>query len=431
MIICMFTTAQIISIVVFIAVMALVASEKIHRAVAALAGAMVLILTGVITFDSGINHIDFNTLGVLVGMMLFVSVVKTSGLFEFMAIKTAKVAKGDPWRIMVGFILITALLSALLDNVTTVLLVGPMTLVVCDMLEIDPVPYFITEIMASNIGGTATLIGDPPNIMIGSAAGLSFFDFLAVDTPAVIFVLIAVILAFRAVYGRKMQASAENEQTVMALQPKDYIKDRSLFHKSIIMILFVVVAFMLHGQLGLDSCVVALTAACVMILISRADLEECVKGVEWTTIGFFCGLFMVVGALVDTGVIGMLADWIMDVTADNPLAMMLVIMWVSALFSAVLDNIPFVATMIPVIAAIGATGVDVTAMWWALSLGACLGGNGTLIGASANVVLSSISTREGHPITFASFTKVGFPMMILTMVVATIYMLIRFMPSMI
>ncbi len=431
MIICMFTTAQIISIVVFIAVMALVASEKIHRAVAALAGAMVLILTGVITFDSGINHIDFNTLGVLVGMMLFVSVVKTSGLFEFMAIKTAKVAKGDPWRIMVGFILITALLSALLDNVTTVLLVGPMTLVVCDMLEIDPVPYFITEIMASNIGGTATLIGDPPNIMIGSAAGLSFFDFLAVDTPAAIFVLIAVILAFRAVYGRKMQASAENEQTVMALQPKDYIKDRSLFHKSIIMILFVVVAFMLHGQLGLDSCVVALTAACVMILISRADLEECVKGVEWTTIGFFCGLFMVVGALVDTGVIGMLADWIMDVTADNPLAMMLVIMWVSALFSAVLDNIPFVATMIPVIAAIGATGVDVTAMWWALSLGACLGGNGTLIGASANVVLSSISTREGHPITFASFTKVGFPMMILTMVVATIYMLIRFMPSMI
>lgn len=426
----MLTSAQIISIVVFVAVMALVASEKIHRAVAALAGALVLIVTGVTTFDSGMTHIDFNTLGVLVGMMLFASVVRASGLFEFMAIKTAKVAKGDPWRIMVGFILITALLSALLDNVTTVLLVGPMTLVVCDMLEIDPVPYFITEIMASNIGGTATLIGDPPNIMIGSAANLSFFDFLAVDTPAVLLILVAIIFMFRFIYGRKMSVSAESEQAVMTLEPKDYIKDRALFHKSVVMILAVVVAFMLHGQLGLESSVIALSAACIMILISRADLEECIKHVEWTTIGFFCGLFIVVGALVDTGVIGMLADWIMDVTSDNPLAMMLVIMWVSAIFSSVLDNIPFVATMIPVISAIGATGVDVTAMWWALSLGACLGGNGTLIGASANVVLSSISTREGHPITFASFTKRGFPVMLVTMVVATLYMLVRFLPSM-
>lgn len=427
----MFTSAQIISIVVFIAVMALVASEKIHRAIAALAGALVLIFTGVINFDSGIGHIDFNTLGVLVGMMLFVSVVKASGLFEFMAIKTAKVAKGNPWHIMVGFILITALLSALLDNVTTVLLVGPMTLIVCDMLEIDPVPYFVTEIMASNIGGTATLIGDPPNIMIGSAANLSFFDFLAVDTPAVLLILVTIIFAFRFIYGRKLEVNPENEQSVLHLEPKEYIKDRPLFHKSIVMILLVVIAFMLHGQLGIDSSIVALSAACIMILISRADLEECVKDVEWTTIGFFCGLFMVVGALVDTGVIGMLAQWIMDVTQDNPLAMMLVIMWVSAIFSSVLDNIPFVATMIPVISAIGATGVDVTAMWWALSLGACLGGNGTLIGASANVVLSSISTREGHPITFASFTKEGFPVMLLTMVVATAYMLVRYLPTMV
>ena len=422
----MFTTAQIIAIVVFIAVMVLVASEKVHRCLAALAGALILIITGVIDFNTGISHIDFNTIGVLLGMMLFVSVVKESGLFEFMAIKTAKIAQGDPWKIMVGFILITALLSALLDNVTTVLLVGPMTLVVCNMLEINPVPYFMVEIFASNIGGTSTLIGDPPNIMIGSAAGLSFFDFIQVDFPGIVFVLIVTIFAFKFIYARRMSVDEEHRRAIMKLDPKDYIKDLSLFRKSIAMVGVVVVFFMFHGQLGLESSVIALSAACIMLLIGGADLELSVFSVEWTTIGFFCGLFMVVGALDETGVIGMLAQWIMDVTADNPLAMMLDIMWASAFISAVLDNIPFVATMIPVIAAIGATGMDVAPMWWALSMGACLGGNGTLIGASANVVLTSISSKEGYPISFMQFTKVGFPVMILTMVVATIYMFLRY-----
>lgn len=422
----MFTTSQIIAIVVFVAVMALVASEKVHRCLAALAGALVLILTGVISFDTGISHIDFNTIGVLLGMMLFVSVVKESGLFEYMAISAAKLAKGDPWHIMIAFILITALLSALLDNVTTVLLVGPMTLVVCRMMEINPVPYFLTEIMASNIGGTATLIGDPPNIMIGSAAGLTFFDFVANDTPAVLLILVAIIIAFKFLYGRKLATTEAHRQEVLALDPRDEIRDASLFRKSVIMILLVVVFFMIHGQLGLDSCVIALSAACIMMLIGHADLEQCVYSVEWTTIGFFCGLFMVVGALSETGVITMLAQWIMGITNDNPLAMMLVILWASALISSILDNIPFVATMIPVITAIGATGVDVSSLWWALSLGACLGGNGTLIGASANVVLSSISTKEGYPISFMQFTKVGFPMMLLTVAVATVYCFLRY-----
>ncbi|MBO4365818.1 MAG: ArsB/NhaD family transporter [Eggerthellaceae bacterium] len=422
----MFTTAQIISIVVFVVVMAIVASEKLHRCLVALMGAVVLIVLQVITYDIGIESIDFNTIGVLLGMMLFVSVVKESGLFEFAAIKAAKIAKGNPWRIMVAFMIITAVLSALLDNVTTVLLVGPMTLVVCDLLEINPVPFFITEILSSNIGGTATLIGDPPNIMIGSAAHYSFADFVAVDTPCVLLVMVVSIFCFKFIFGRGLHVDAEHAAKIEALEPNDYIRDRGLFIKSLVMIGIVVVLFMVHGALGLESCVIALGAASIIMLISKADLEHCVFGVEWTTIGFFCGLFMVVGAMEHTGVITMLANWLMDLCQGNPLVMMLVILWASAVISAILDNIPFVATMIPVIIAIEATGIDVMPLWWALSLGACLGGNGTLIGASANVVLTSISGKNGHPISFMQFTKYGFPVMIMTVAVAMVYMMLRF-----
>ncbi len=425
----MFTTAQLIAIAVFIGVMALVVSEKVHRCVAALAGAMILIFTGVLDFDTGISHIDFNTIGVLLGMMLFVAVVKESGLFEYVAIKSAKIAKGDPWRIMVAFIIITALLSALLDNVTTVLLVGPMTYTVCKTLKINPVPFFMTEIMASNIGGTSTLIGDPPNIMIGSAAGLSFADFISVDAPAVIIILVVVTLVFKFVYGRKMKVADEDRAEVMKLNEKDCIRDLPLFKKSIFMICAVAVGFMCHGALGVDSSVIALSAACIMLLVGKADLDLAVFSVEWTTIGFFCGLFIVVGGLSETGVISMIAQAIMDATADQALLMLIVILWASAFISSILDNIPFVATMIPVVTAIGATGVDVAPLWWGISLGACLGGNGTLIGASANVVLSSISARDGHPITFIDYFKVGFPIMILTVAIATVYLLVRFGPE--
>ena len=283
----MFTSAQLISIAVFVIVMVLVVSEKIHRAVAALLGAVALIVLGVIDWDTAIGHVDFNTIGVLLGMMLFVSVVKESGLFEFAAIKAAKIAKGKPWAIMVAFMLITAVLSALLDNVTTVLLVGPMTLIVCDLLEINPVPYFMTEVFASNIGGTATLIGDPPNIMIGSAAGFSFADFVLVDTPCVIITMVVTVFAFKFVFGRGLDVSEENRKKILDLDPNDYIRDRSLFIKSLVMIAVVVFLFMTHGIFHLESCIIALGAAGIMVVISKADLEMCVFGIEWTTIGFF------------------------------------------------------------------------------------------------------------------------------------------------
>jgi Na+/H+ antiporter NhaD/arsenite permease-like protein len=385
-------------------------------------------ISGIMPFENEklVEHIDFNTLGVLVGMMLFVAVMKRSGIFEYVAIKSATLVKGDPWLIMVALALITAVLSALLDNVTTVLLIGPMTFMVCRELRLDPVPFFITQIIASNIGGTSTLIGDPPNIMIGSAAGFTFADFIMVDAPVVLVILIATLVCFRFLYGKKMKVEQEFRENIMELDENEAIASRSLFIKSIVMIVLVAVAFMLHGVLHLESSVIALSAAAVMMLIGRQDIEETILGVEWSTIGFFGGLFIVVGGLVETGVIDLFAQFLVTATLGQELVAILVILVASAVISAILDNIPFVATMIPVLLAMQNGGVDVEPLWWALSLGACLGGNGTLIGASANVVLSGISNREGYPLTFIHYLKVGAPMMALSIVIAGIYLVLRF-----
>ncbi|MBQ4092285.1 MAG: ArsB/NhaD family transporter [Firmicutes bacterium] len=418
--------AQIFAVAVFVIVMAVIISEKLHRATVALAGGIFMILTGIISFEEGVEAVDFNTLGILLGMMLFVAVVKESGLFEYMAIKAAKAAKGDPWKIMALFMVITAVFSAFLDNVTTVLLVGPMTISICRMIKTNPVPYLITQILASNIGGTATLIGDPPNIMIGSAAGFSFLDFVLMDAPVVVIIMVVTILMFRLIYGRKLTVSEEDRAEVMQLKEANSIRDAALFKKSIIMILLTVLAFMFHDVIGLESSEVALAAGIIMVLIGKVDFEEAMHSVEWSTMLFFIGLFMVVGAMEATGVITLFANFIMDITHGNIIVMMLVILWVSALLSAILDNIPFVATMIPLVLAMENSGIDVTPLWWAISLGACLGGNGTLIGASANVVLSGIANKNGYPITFVQFMKIGMPVMLVSVVIATGYLLVRF-----
>ncbi len=420
--------AQLTSVAIFVVALGIIISEKIHRAVVALAGAVLVMMLGIMPFEEAVGHIDFNTLGVLFGMMLFVGVVKLSGLFEYLAVKCAHIAKGQPWRIMLIFVLLTAVLSAFLDNVTTVLLIGPMTLNICKLLKVDPVPYFLTEIMASNIGGTATLIGDPPNIMIGSAAGYGFVDFVLVDTPAVIIILAVICVVFYFLYGRKMTAPQSEIDDVLELRPADYIKDHRLLRISVVMICFVVIGFMFHGALGWESSVIALGAAGLILLLSRAQIDHALAQVEWTTLVFFAGLFIIVGAMTATGVIDMLASWLVDITGGNVFLTMLVLVFGSAIVSAFLDNIPFVATMIPILASMQATGMDVTPLWWAVSLGACLGGNGSLIGASANVVLSDISRKNGHTITFIQYLKVGFPIMMLTTVVAAVYLVLRFPP---
>jgi Na+/H+ antiporter NhaD/arsenite permease-like protein len=388
--------------------------------------AAIVMASGIVPFEAALEHIDFNTLGVLVGMMLFVAVMKRSGIFEYVAIKSAKLVKGDPWLIMVALALITALLSALLDNVTTVLLIGPMTFMICQELRLNPVPFFVTQIIASNIGGTATLIGDPPNIMIGSEAGLAFVDFIMVDGPIVLVILAVTLVCFRFLYGKKMTVEQEYRESIMELDENEAIASKSLFVKSIVMIVLVAVAFMLHGVLHLESSVIALSAAAVMMLIGRQDIEETILGVEWSTIGFFGGLFIVVGGLVETGVIDMFAQFLTTATHGQTIAAILAVLIASAIISAILDNIPFVATMIPVLLSMQAGGADVEPLWWALSLGACLGGNGTLIGASANVVLSGISNRAGYPLTFIDYLKVGAPMMALSIVIAGVYLVWRF-----
>ena len=377
----------IFAVAVFLIVIALVMSEKVHRSLVAIGGAAVLLLAHVMTLDQAVAHVDFNTIGVLFGMMLFVAVVKQSGMFGYLAIKTAHIAKGDPWHIMIMYVLLTAVLSAFLDNVTTVLLIGPMTLTICKLLKVNPIPFFMVEIMASNIGGTATLIGDPPNIMIGSAAGYTFLDFIIVDAPIVCVILAVVLVVFYFLYGRGLHVSDEDCNRVLELDPKEQIEDMRLLKISVVMLVCVVIGFM-----------------------------------------FFCGLFIIVGGMVETGTIDMLANALMDFTGDDVLFTMIILLVASAVISSVLDNIPFVATMIPILLAMEGAGMDVTPLWWATSLGACLGGNGTLIGASCNVVISDIAAKNGNPISFVKYMKVGFPLMLLTVLIAGIYLYIVFQP---
>ena len=418
--------SQIIAVAVFVAVIAVIISDKIHRAACALIGSLILILLGILEPGEALDYIDFNTLGVLMGMMMFVGVIRNSGFFEYLAIRTAKAAGGDPWKIMVYFMIITAVLSSFLDNVTTVLLIGPMTFIICRKLELNPVPYLLTQIIASNLGGTATLIGDPPNIMIGSAAGISFMQFLFYDGTIVLISMAAAVVFFRVLYRKGLQVPRSRMDEILLLDEKEEIRDVVLFRKSIFMVFVVAAAFIFHDVLGIQTGIIALSCAGCMILIGRQDVEETISRVEWPTIIFFAFLFIVVGGMEKTGIIQALADLMMRTTGSHYVILMLVILWVSALCSAVLDNIPFVATLIPLIMGIQAQGVDVWPLWWAVSIGACFGGNGTIIGASANVVLTGISARRGYPVAFMDFLKVGAPVMLLSILLASGYLLILF-----
>ena len=418
-------TQQIIAICIFAVVMILIISEKIDRTVVALSGAALMFLFKIVTFEEGISHIDFNTLFVLIGMMIVVAIVKKSGLFEYVAILTAKISKGDPSKIMVYFMIITAVLSAILDNVTTVLLIGPMTLVISDILSINPIPFLMTQIIASNVGGTSTLIGDPPNIMIGSAAGLSFGDFVVNLGPVIVIILILLIFIFKFIYRKELVKSPESEQSIAKLDEKKAIQDKTLLIKSLAENSDDI-GFMTHSKLGIESSVVAITGACILLLIGKQDPHEIIYSVEWPTIAFFAGLFIVVGGLSNTGVISMLAKLLVEETHGNVILTMFLLLWISAIVSSFLDNIPFVATLIPLILTMQTQGMDVMPLWWATSLGACLGGNGTLIGASANVVLASVGQKHGYPITFKDYLKVGFPIMIFTVIISTIYLTIKF-----
>lgn len=416
------------SVVVFLLTYALIISEKIHRMVVATAGGMLMLLFGFLTQETALkDNIDFNTLGLLIGMMILVTITRRTGVFEAVAIWAAKITGGEPLRLMALLSLITATASAFLDNVTTVLLIVPVTLTLTDKLQVNPTPFLIAEIIASNIGGTATLIGDPPNIMIGSAVGLDFNAFVIHLTPVIIVILLATIALLLLIYRKDLQVDEQNRQALLQLNYRDEIKDWQLLRKSLVILGMTIVAFVLHGALHLESATVAFTGAILLMLVSREEPEDILLHIEWPTIFFFVGLFVLVGGLKATGVIGELAHWTLTVTHGDLLQTTLIVLWVSAIASAFIDNIPFVATMIPLILEMGQiSGMNLDPLWWSLALGACLGGNGTLIGASANVIVAGIAEKNGISLTFNYYLKIAFPLMLVSIVISHIYLYWRY-----
>ncbi len=441
------TAAAWIAASIFVVVYILIASERVDKTKIALAGGALMIILGVVDQHTAfhgsdaVEGIDWNTLFLLMGMMIIVNVTRHTGLFEWLAIKTAKAGRGRPVPILVGMTIVTAVLSALLDNVTTVLLIAPTIIVIYEALELDPVPFLIFAILASNIGGTATLVGDPPNIMIASAAGFSFMDFIYMDAPVVAVIFVVFVGGLLLWMGRRYHVSEEQRERVMQFDESRAITDHRLLWRCLVVIGLVFVGFAIHGAVGLEPATIALGGAALILLLHPEGPREILEEIEWPTIFFFIGLFIMVAGLVKVGVVETMGRGMIDLTHGNTLALTMVGLWFSAFASGVIDNIPFVATMTALLKVVahdlhpdpsGLAAADIIThpgvlpVWWALSLGACLGGNMTLIGASANVVVAGISSRSGHPIGFLRFMKYGVPMTIMSLAISTVYLYFRF-----
>ena len=423
-----------VAAILFIITYGVVMSEKVNRAIVALVAAGLMIILGVLNQEAAIRGIDFNTIGLLIGMMLIVAITRQSGIFQYLAIWAAKKVNANPWGILVMISLVTAVTSAFLDNVTTVLLVVPVTLLITEELKVKPYPYLFAMIFSSNIGGTATLIGDPPNIMIGSATGLTFNDFAYNLTPVILVVMAATLIPIYFIWGRHLRAAPEDRQRVMQFNEFEAIKDWRLLKQCLSVIGLVILGFVFAKLLHLEAATVAMTGAAILLLLANFGHDpehqskhvlDAFNEVEWITIFFFVGLFIVVHGVDSTGLLKLLADKMLALTGGDLKATAMVILWSSAVLSAIIDNIPFVATMIPLIKAMAPTfgGPEgVMPLWWALSLGACLGGNGTLIGASANLVVAGFAERAGQPIRFMRYTLVAFPIMLMSIFICMYYL---------
>jgi Na+/H+ antiporter NhaD/arsenite permease-like protein len=420
----------IFAVTVFTVVLVVIAAELVNRTVAALLGAAVVVSFGVVDqHEAAAEFVDWNTIGLLLGMMVIVAVLNKTGLFEYLAIKSAQWGKARPARIMILLSVVTAVLSAFLDNVTTVILMVPVTLLIADTLRVSPVPFLLTQVMASNVGGAATLIGDPPNILIGSAADLSFVDFVYNLTPVVLLALPVVLAYLYFAFRRELRHNKGAEEDVWALDAEGVIRDKVLLRKSLVVLGAVILAFFLHGLLHLEVATIALLGAAALVLYARSDVGKVLRDVEWPTLLFFVGLFVLVGGLRATGVVGRIAELLTAFDGSSAI-MAVAIIWGSAIASGLVDNIPFTATMIPVIQELaqaqGLSETQVRPLWWALALGADFGGNATLIGASANVVVAGMSERAGKKITFLQFMAYGIPVTVLSLAVATLYVLLRY-----
>jgi Na+/H+ antiporter NhaD/arsenite permease-like protein len=427
-----------VSSILFVVTYAVIISEKVNRAIISLLGAGLMIMLGVLNQETAISGIDFNTLGLLIGMMVIVAITRRSGVFQFIAVWSAKVVKASPWGILLMLSVVTAIFSALLDNVTTVLLIAPVTLLICHELDLSPYPFLFAEIFSSNIGGTATLIGDPPNIMIGSAVRLTFNDFVINLAPIVPLILLVTLGAIYLIWGRKLHATADARERIMQFREREAITDVRLLKQSLLVLALVITGFVLAHPLKIEPATIAMFGAALLLLLSnisnsaeeQADNVHHTFGkVEWVTIFFFVGLFIAVKGIEEAGVLKILADKAINLTGGDMALTALTVLWVSAIVSAIVDNIPFVATMIPLIKSMAPTfggAENLMPLWWSLALGACLGGNGSLVGASANLIVAGFAERSGHRIRFLPFMALAFPLMLLSIVIASVYVYLRY-----
>ena len=427
-----------VSAILFVITYLVIVTETINRAIVSGLGAALMISLGVLNQEQAIAGVDFNTLGLLTGMMVIVAITRRCGIFQYIAIWSAKKVKASPWGILLMLSIVTAAFSALLDNVTTVLLIAPVTLLITEEMEINPYPFLFAEIFASNIGGASTLVGDPPNIMIGSAVHLSFNDFLMNLAPITPVIMLVTMMIIYMIWGKSLHATDEARERIMRFREREAITDVGLLKKSMSVLVLVVIAFVLAHPLRLEPATIAMFGAGILMFLNNLgrqaddqseDVHKSFGEVEWVTIFFFVGLFIVVTGIEHAGLLDLLADWVLNLTGGDLGVTAIAVLWIAAVASAVVDNIPFVATMIPMIESMAPTfggAENLMPIWWSLALGACLGGNGSLVGASANLIVAGFAERAGHRIRFIKFMATAFPLMLLSVVIATAYIYLRY-----
>ena len=411
---------------VFLVAYLLIATERLDRTLVALFGGFLIVVLGILDQQEAFAAVDFNVIFLLAGMMVMAGALRKTGFFEYVAGHAIHLSRGEPFRLLVALAVLTAVLSAFLDNVTTVVLLTPVTLSITRTIRVNPVPYLLSEIFASNIGGTATLIGDPPNIMIGSAAGLGFADFLVNLAPVIVVIMVAFLGIMRLAFRFHLDDDADRLDRLALVNPSAAILDRPLMIRILVVLGVTIVAFVFHSALHLEAATIAMLGATIVMLLGRLDPHDALNEIEWNTLFFFVGLFIMVEAIVQVGIVGGIADAVASATGGNVTVATMAILWFSALVSAIVDNIPYTATAIPVIQQLAAGGLHAEPMWWALSLGACLGGNLTIVGASANIVVANMAAREGHTITFMQFLRYGFGVVAASLVISSAYLYLRY-----
>jgi Na+/H+ antiporter NhaD/arsenite permease-like protein len=411
---------------VFLVAYGLIASERVDRTLVALLGGLLVVVLGVIDQEEAFAAIDFNVIFLLAGMMVLAGGLSKTGFFEFVAGHAIRLSRGQPFRLLILLSLLTAVLAAVLDNVTTVVLLTPVTLSIARTLKVSPFPYLISQIFASNIGGTATLIGDPPNILIGSAAGLDFGDFLVNLAPVVVLIMVAFVGMMWLAFGRRMEDDANRLDILATVDPAAAIKDRPLMIRALVVLVLTLIGFLFHSVLGLEAATIALLGATVLMIVGPLDPHDALRDIEWNTLFFFVGLFMLIEAVVHVGIVAGVADTLADAAGGNLTIATMGILWFSAVASAIVDNIPYTATAIPIVERLIEGGLDGAVLWWALALGACLGGNLTIVGASANIVVANLAARDGHPITFLQFFRYGLGVVVASLLISTVYLWLRY-----